>query len=178
MPSGLGSKFTLFIIHPLLLECHHTNTIRKHDFWYSDINYKLRRWATRKSIRKRIRNVIIRVIIFEQKDIAQRWWYGLAKKVCVCVFFLPTHCTITCFGFRAVWIDGVSVVDFRFTHLLGRPRYLRDMYLYLCTETGDVKVTVCVDVFVLEIVLYSMWDDDNRKEEDEIRCWHMVYSCQ
>ena len=27
--------------------------------------------------------------------------------VCVCVL-MPTHCTITCFGFHARWIDGVK----------------------------------------------------------------------
>ena len=27
--------------------------------------------------------------------------------VCVCVS-MPTHCTITCFGFHARWIDGVK----------------------------------------------------------------------
>ena len=32
----------------------------------------------------------------------QRWKY-----MCVCVP-MPTHCTITCFGFHAKWIDGVK----------------------------------------------------------------------
>ena len=30
---------------------------------------------------------------------------GIEKSVCVSV---PTHCTITCFGFHARWIDGVE----------------------------------------------------------------------
>ena len=31
--------------------------------------------------------------------------------VCVCVFVrvpMPTHCTITCFGFHVMWRDGVK----------------------------------------------------------------------
>ena len=47
---------------------------------------------------------------------------------------MTTLCITTCFGFRAMRIDGVSVVYFQFTHLLDRPRYVEDMYLYLCTE--------------------------------------------
>ena len=50
-----------------------------------------------------------------------------------CVLIL-THCTITCFVFCAKQIYGVSVVYFRFTHILGRSCYARDVYLYLCTE--------------------------------------------
>ena len=67
--------------------------------------------------------------------------------VCLRVFVLmPVHCTIMCFGFRAIRIDGVSVIYFLFTHLLGRPCYAGDVYLYLCTERNEVRVTVCVIV--------------------------------
>ena len=35
---------------------------------------------------------------------------------------------------------------FRFTHFLSRPRYVGDVYLYLYTESSEVRVTVCVIV--------------------------------
>ena len=46
-------------------------------------------------------------------------------------------------------IDDVSVVYFRLTHLLGRARYVGDVY----TEISEVRVTVCV-IFCGVIVLY------------------------
>ena len=63
--------------------------------------------------------------------------------VCVCVL-MPTHCIIMCFGFRAMRIDGISLVYFRFTHLLGRSRYVGDVYLYLCTKRSEVRLIVYV----------------------------------
>ena len=60
--------------------------------------------------------------------------------VCVCVFVyvcvcsIPTHCTITCFGFHSMRIDGVSVIYFRFTHSWADDVYVGDVCLYLCTE--------------------------------------------
>ena len=62
---------------------------------------------------------------------------------------MPTHCTITCLRFSAMQIDGDTVIYFRFTHLLGRPRYMNDVYLYLSTERSEVRVTVCLIVFVV-----------------------------
>ena len=64
-------------------------------------------------------------------------------------------------------IDGISVVYFQFMHLLGRPRYVGDVYLYLCTE---VRVLVCV--------LCCMWDENEGKGEGETWCRHIAYSCQ
>ena len=65
---------------------------------------------------------------------------------------MSTHCTITCFGFRATRADGVSVVYFRFTHLLNRPRYVGDVYLYLYNERTEVRVTVRVIDFLTCVV--------------------------
>ena len=45
---------------------------------------------------------------------------------------MPTHCTITCFGFRAGRIDG-----------------LWDEYLYSVLEEVEVRMTVCVTVCVV-----------------------------
>ena len=85
--------------------------------------------------------------------------------MCVCLFVCLFVCLCVretdrqkCFGFSAVRIYGVSVVYFLFTHLLGKPRYLGDVYLYLCTEITEVSVTVCV------IVMQSVFmRDDNVK---------------
>ena len=41
------------------------------------------------------------------------------QSVCVCVP-MPTHCTITCFGFHARWIDGVECGLFSNHALLGQ----------------------------------------------------------
>ena len=54
----------------------------------------------------------------------------------------------TCFRFWTTRIDGISMIYFRFSHLLGRPHYMGDVYLSLCI----VKVMVCV--IVLLCVLY------------------------
>ena len=61
----------------------------------------------------------------------------------VCVL-MPNHCSVMCFRFRAMRIYGVSVVYFQFTHLLGKPRYMGDMYLYLCTERSEDRMNACV----------------------------------
>ena len=45
---------------------------------------------------------------------------------------------------------------FRFTHLLGRPRYVGDVFLYLCTERIEVRVTVCVIVLYCKYVVCGM----------------------
>ena len=40
-----------------------------------------------------------------------------------------------------------NVVYFWFMHLLGRPLCMGDVYLYLCTERCEVRVTVIIRVF-------------------------------
>ena len=65
--------------------------------------------------------------------------------------------------------DGVNLVYFRFTLLLGRPRYLGggDLYLYLCSERSEVRVTACVILFA--VYMCCTWDDE-KKGEGETRC--------
>ena len=46
-------------------------------------------------------------------------------------------------------MDGVSVVYFRFTHLLSRSRYVGDIFLDLYTKRRGVMVTVYVIIFVV-----------------------------
>ena len=71
----------------------------------------------------------------------------------------PTHC--------GIWIDGVSVIYFWFTHLLDRSR------ICICElKASEVRVTVCVIVFLVCVIC-----DDEEKAEGENRCRHVVYSC-
>ena len=58
---------------------------------------------------------------------------------------MPTHCTITCFGFRATRIEGVSVS-------IHAPTLRGDAYLYFCAERIEVRMTVCVIVFAVGAV--------------------------
>ena len=62
---------------------------------------------------------------------------------------MPTHCTITCFGFHARWKMALNVVYFRIRHRLGRPHYVWDEYLYSVREKVEVRVTVSVTVCVV-----------------------------
>ena len=74
---------------------------------------------------------------------------NILKCVCACVP-MPTHCTITCFGFLARWIEmALNVVYFRITHSLGRPHYVWDEYLYSVREKVEARVTVSVTVCVV-----------------------------
>ena len=73
--------------------------------------------------------------------------YAQIKIMCVsmCLFVLmSTHCTVTYFGFHATWIDGATVVYFRFTHLLSRQSYMGDGYLYCLLKEGNVYVIAFV----------------------------------
>ena len=63
--------------------------------------------------------------------------------VCVCVP-MPTHCTITCFGFDARWIDGVKYGLFSNHAPLGQTTLL-----YSVREKVEDRVTVCVTVCVV-----------------------------
>ena len=72
----------------------------------------------------------------------------MLNNVYVCVP-IPTHSTITCFGFRARRIDGVEYGLFSIHDRLGRPHYVWDEYLYSVLEKADVRVTVYVTVCVV-----------------------------
>ena len=71
---------------------------------------------------------------------------NVMKNVCV---LMPTHCTITCFGLRAMRIHGVSVVYYRVTHLFGRLHYVGGICIYALKE-------VYVIVFKCEFVIGGM----------------------
>ena len=64
---------------------------------------------------------------------------------------MPTHCTITCFGFHARWIDGVKCSLFSKYAPLGQTTLRVDEYLYSVREEVEVRVTVCVAVCVVEL---------------------------
>ena len=57
----------------------------------------------------------------------------------------------------------LSAVYFRIMHLLGRPHYVWDEYLYSVLEKVEIRVTVSLTVCVVR-------DDDERKGEGETWC--------
>ena len=62
---------------------------------------------------------------------------------------MPTHCTITSFGFHARRIDGVEC-DLLSNHApIGQTTYVWDEYLYSVLEEVEVRVTVCVTVCIV-----------------------------
>ena len=62
---------------------------------------------------------------------------------------MPTHCTITRFGFHARQRDGVKC-DLLLTHApLGQTTLRWDEYLYSVWEKVEVRVTVSVTVCVV-----------------------------
>ena len=76
---------------------------------------------------------------------------------------MPTHCTITCFGFHARWIDGVKCGYFLITHRLDRPHYVWDEYLYSVREKVDVRVTVGVTACVMLLCCVGWWWKEGRR---------------
>ena len=66
---------------------------------------------------------------------------------CVCLKVVGelvlTHCTITCFGFRALRIESGSVVYFYSQISWSDQVTWDDVYLYLCTEKSEVRVIMC-----------------------------------
>ena len=61
---------------------------------------------------------------------------------------MPTHYTITCFGFHVGGIDGIECGLFSNHAPLGQTtlRYVWDEYLYSVLEEVEVMVTVSVAV--------------------------------
>ena len=72
----------------------------------------------------------------------------LNLKKCVCVP-MPTHCTITCFGFHARWIDGIKCGLFSNYAPLGQITLRVDEYLYSVREKVQVGVIVSVTVCIV-----------------------------
>ena len=58
---------------------------------------------------------------------------------------------------------ALSVVYFQFTHLLGRPHYVWDEYLYSVWEKVEVKVTVSVTVCVMLLYCVEWWWKEGRR---------------
>ena len=75
--------------------------------------------------------------------------------MCVCVP-MPTHCTITCFGFHARLIDSVKCGLFSNHAPLGRSHYVWDEYLYSVLEKVEFRMTVSVNCLCSVFVLCEM----------------------
>ena len=58
---------------------------------------------------------------------------------------------------------ALSVVYFRIMHLLGRPHYVWDEYLYSVREKVEVRVTVSVNCLCSVIVLCGMMTKGREK---------------
>ena len=58
---------------------------------------------------------------------------------------------------------ALSVVYFRTTHLLGRPHYVWDDYLYSVREKVEVRVTVNVTVCVVLLCCVGWWWKEGRR---------------
>ena len=68
----------------------------------------------------------------------------------MCVrFLMPTHCTITCLGFRARRIDGVECDLFSIHAPLGQTTLHVGEYLYSVLEEVEVRMTVCVTLCIV-----------------------------
>ena len=64
----------------------------------------------------------------------------------MCVL-IPTHCTITHFGFSAMWIDGIECGLFSIHAPLGQITLcVGRVPIYLYSVLEEIKVTVCVSV--------------------------------
>ena len=76
----------------------------------------------------------------------------LEKSMCVCVCVcvpMSTHCTCV----FQIPHKALSVVYFQFTHLLGRPRYVGNVYLYCALEASEVMVTICVIIVLCGMMM-------------------------
>ena len=70
---------------------------------------------------------------------------------------MPTHCTITRFGVRPRWIDGVECCLFSSLAPLRQTNYVWDEYLYSVREKVEVRVTVSVTVCVVLLCCVGWW---------------------
>ena len=87
----------------------------------------------------------------------------------MCVFHCQPTALLLASGSAQGGQKALSVVYFRITHHQGRPHYVWDEYLFSVLQEVEVTVTVFVTVCVV-------WDDDERKGEDETRCRLIVCS--
>ena len=89
---------------------------------------------------------------------------GMCICVCVCVL-MPTHCTITCCGFHAKWIDGVKCGLFSNHAPFGQTTLLVGwvVYLYSVREKVEFRVTVIVTVCVVLLCCVGWWWKEGRR---------------
>ena len=86
--------------------------------------------------------------------------------VCVCVCVpMPTHCTITCFGFHARWIDGVKCGLSSNHAPLGQTTLHVGWASvgYSVREKVEVTLTVCVTVCVVLLCSVGWWLKEGRR---------------
>ena len=92
--------------------------------------------------------------------------------VCVCVSNAnPLYCT--CFVFRAMRIHGVSVIYFRFTHLLGGSRYKGNVHGMCIIYWKQARLGCLGCMCNCRTVWYIEWWWG--MGEGEIRCRHVAY---
>ena len=82
--------------------------------------------------------------------------FNILANVCVVCVPMPTHCTITCFGFHARWIDGIKCGLFSNHAPLGQ-------YLYSVREKVEVGVTVSVTVCGVLLCCVGWWWKEGRR---------------
>ena len=71
---------------------------------------------------------------------------------------MPILGTITCFGFLSMRIDGDSVVYFRFTHILGRPRYVGGcLSVFGYWKTRSYGDCMCNCFFSVSVFYVGWW---------------------
>ena len=83
----------------------------------------------------------------------------LISEVCVP---MPAHCTITCFGLHARWIDGVDCGLF-FESRTAWADHMWDEYLYNVREKVEVRVAVSVTVCVVLQCCVEWWWKEGRR---------------
>ena len=86
---------------------------------------------------------------------SEREWQ--VSPTCVLCVPMPTHCTITCFGFHARWIDGVKCGLFSNHATLGQTTLRVGWVLYSVREKVEVRVTVSVTVCVVLLCCVGWW---------------------
>ena len=90
--------------------------------------------------------------------------------MCVC-FLMPTHCTITCFGFRTRQIDGVECGLFSIHAPLGRPHYVWDEYLSVAERDSFKSVSLHCTSSKMHIALFSFLIIHWTSKRDDVLCY-------
>ena len=83
------------------------------------------------------------------------------NKIKLCVL-MPIHVNITGLRFRVMRRDGVILVYFRLTHLVGRLCYVGQVCLYLCTEIKQGKGDCMCNCLLCKCVACEMLRKESR----------------